>query len=244
MGALTLADFQTEILAGLGNRSENTTVTPQRIVNVLNLAQQRIARSYDFSEMAQVGFATMGYTGVPAADKFLTPPALTKTIHSFVLLDTSSGASSLGQSRKVTERAWRLFDKKYPAPEWLPPGWPVEYARWGNLIVMAPAPIMQFTAQLRYTSYPTPFVIGATVQVSDFENKDDVLINYVLGYFNKSLGRADRAAYFEGLAKEQLDEAIDKDDNRPDIEVARDIGGTDDGASGSYWNQPFTREAP
>lgn len=244
MGALTLSDFQVEILAGLGNRTDGTSVTPARIVNVINLAQSRIARSYDFSEMAQVGFALMGFTNTTAVDKYLTPPPLVKTIHSFVLLDTSAGSSSLGQSRKVTERPWRLFDRKYPAPEWLPPGWPVEYARWGNFIVMAPAPIMQFTAQLRYTTYPVPFTLANQTQVSDFENKDDVLINYALGYFQKTLGRADRAAYFEGLAKEQLDEAIDKDDTRPDIEIARDTPESSDESAGAYWQQPFVKVAP
>jgi hypothetical protein len=242
VGDLTLADFRAELLAGLGNRTENTTITPQRIVIGVNLAQQRIARSYDFSEMAQVAFGAMNFTGNAAVDKFLVPPARLKTVHSFVLLDTTAIPSSLGQSKKVVERPWRQFDRKYPAPEWLPPGWPGEYARWGNIIVMAPPPQAQFTAQLRYTGYPTPFVYGADTQVSEFDNKDDVLINYALAYFFKSLGRADRAAYLEGLAKEQLDEAIEKDDTRPDIEVS---GGHNDGdASGAYWQQPFVKSAP
>lgn len=243
MGALTLSDFQVEILAGLGNRTENS-ISTTRIVNGLNLAQSRISRSYDFSEMAQVGFAQLNFTQNPAIDKFLVPPTNVKTIHSFVLLDTSAGFTSLGQSRKVTERPWRLFDRKYPAPEWLPPGWPTEYARWGNYIVMAPAPFLQFTSQLRYTSFPIPFAVAAPTQVSEFENKDDIIINYTLGYFMKTLGRQDRAAYFEGLAKEQLDEAIDKDDTRPDIEVARDVPEAGDGESGAYWQQPFVYRSP
>ena len=41
--------------------------------------------------------------------------------------------------------------------------------------------------------------------------------------------------FLEGLAKEQLDEAISKDDTRPDIEVS---GGSDDNTSGAYWRQP------
>lgn len=242
MGDLTLADFRAELLAGLGNRTENTVITPARVVIGVNLAQQRIARSYDFSEMAKVAFGAMNYSGDAAVDKFLVPPPRLKTIHSFVLLDTSSGRSSLGQSKKVTERPWRQFDRRYPAPEWVPPGWPDEYARWGNVIVMVPPPQAQFTAQIRYTGYPTPFVAGADGQVSEFENKDDVLINYALAYFFKSLGRADRAAYLEGLAKEQLDEALDKDDTRPDIEV--DGGTGNDPASGAYWQQAFVKSAP
>ncbi len=244
MGTLALSDFQTEILAGLGNRTENQSITLPRIVTALNLAQSRIGRSYDFAEMAQVAFAQMNFTKTPGIDKYLVPPPGIKTIHSFVLLDTSAGVSSMGQSRKVVEKPWRWFDRRFPAPEWLPPSWPEIYARWGNFIVMAPPPFLQFTAQLRYVKFPTPFVATGLTQASDFENKDDVLINYTLGYFFKILGRADRAAYFEGLAKEQLDEAIEKDDNRPDIEISRDVEGMGTGGvSGPYWQNPWINHA-
>lgn len=245
MGALTLAEFEVEVLAGLGNRTENQTITTARLVSGLNLAQARISRSYDFSEMADTAFAQMNFTGTPGIDKYLIPPPNVKTIHSFVLLDTSAGVSSMGQSRKVVEKPWRWFDYRFPAPEWLPPGWPEIYARWGNFIVMAPAPFLQFTAQLRFIKHHTPFAVADTTQSSDFDNKDDVIINYTLGYFFKTLGRADRAAYFEGLAKEQLDEAIERDDTRPDIEVSRDVDGMSGGAGqGAYWANPFVKSSP
>lgn len=244
MGALTLADFQEEILAGLGNRTESQSVTLARIVRALNLAQSRVNRAYDFSEMAQVAFAQMNFTGDTRVDKFLVPPPRTKTIHSFVLLDTSSGTSSMGQSRKVIEKPWRWFDRQFPAPEWLAPGYPNIYSRWGNILVMAPAPFLQFTAQLRYTQTPLDFTTAETTQSSQYDGKDDILLNYSLAYFFKSLGRADRANYFEALAKEQLDEAIERDDLRPDMEVSR--GATDalGTGQGEYWANPFIRSAP
>lgn len=241
MGALALSDFQNEVFAGLGNRGD---ISIGRIVTALNLAQSRIARSYDFSELATTQFAQMNFTQNPAIDKYLVPPPNIKTLHSFVVLDTSAGASSLGQSRKVTEKPWRWFDKRYPAPEFIPPGWPEIYARWGNIIVMTPSPFLQFTAMMRLTVYPTPFRSDALIQVSDFENKDDIILCYALGYFYKMLGRADRAVYFEGLAKEQLDEAIEKDDFRPDIEVSRDSVDLKTGAMGPYWSDPWSQRAP
>ena len=238
MGVLTQADFYTEILAGLGNRQD---VTNQRLTLALNLAQSRISRAYDFSEMATVAFAQMSFTSNPAIDKYMIPPPLTKTIHSFVCLDTSAGLSSMGQSRKVVEKSWRWFDQRFPAPEWLPPNWPVLYKRWGNVIVMAPAPYLQFTAQLSFTTFPAPFVTGAGQQTSEFTNKDDLLISYCLGYFSKLYGRIDKATYFEGLAKEQLDEAIDKDDTRPDLETSRDVPALAGIAEGPYWANPWVR---
>lgn len=241
MGALTLAEFETEILAGLGNR---TDVTTARIVNILNLAQSRISRAYDFSEMATVAFAQMSFTSNPAFDKYMTLPPRCKTIHSFVCLDTSSGLSSMGQSRKVVEKPWRWFDAHYPAPEWAPPGWPIVYKKWGSIIVMVPAPFLQFTAQLSFTTFPPPFVVGAQTQRSAFENKDDLLISYCLAYFWKTFARADRALYFEELSKQQLDEAIERDDTRPDIEVSRDIPALGGLTQGPYWADPLVTRAP
>lgn len=238
MGDLTLAQFQTEILAGLGNRQD---INNARLVIALNLAQSRISRSYDFSEMATVSFAQMSFTSTPALDKYMVPPPRTKTIHSFVCLDTSAGSSSLGQSQKVREKPWRWFDQRFPSPEWLPAGWPVIYKRWGNVIVMVPAPHLQFTAQLSYTIFPVSFVEGQLTQQSQFENKDDLLISYCLAYFWKLLGRPDKAVYFEELSKTQLDEAIAKDDTRPDIEVSRDIPNIDSVVTGPYWSNPWFR---
>jgi hypothetical protein len=65
------------------------------------------------------------------------------------------------------------------------------------------------------------------------------LICYALGYFFKTLGRNDRAVYFEGLAKEQLDEAIERDDTRPDMEISRDTTDMGMTTSGPYWANPF-----
>jgi hypothetical protein len=239
MGLLQLSDFQGEILAGLGNRGD---IALSRIVVALNLAQSRVARAYNFSEMALTSFAQMNFTGVQSVDKYLVPPPNLKNIHSLVLLDTSAGSASLGQSQKVVEKPWRWFDKQFPAPEWLAPGWPTIYARWGQVIVMVPTPQMQFTAQLRYISYPRPFSTTAPnnlQQASDFEYKDDILVAYSLAYLFESLGRPDRAQYFEELGKTKLDEAIEKDDDRPDIEVSRDMPELNAALLGPYWANPF-----
>lgn len=245
MGILTLADFEDEILAGLGNRTEQQSVTTARIARALNLAQERINRAHDFWEMQTVAFAQMNFTGDTRVDKFLVPPTRMKTIASFVLLDTSAGVSSMGQSRKVIGKPWRWFDYHYPAPEWLPPGYPSVYAQWGNFLVMAPAPYQQMTAQLRYTASPLEFDAAVPTQASQYEDKDDILLNYALAYFFKSLGRNDRATYFEGLAKEQLDEAIERSELAPDIDVSRDIEDTGLAASqGAYWADPWVKSAP
>lgn len=240
MGTLTLVEFQTEILAALGNRTEDS-VSLARLVAALNLSQARLSRAHPFSEMSQVSFSQTNFTGTPGIDKYLVPPADLRTLHSFVLLDTENDAPPALTSRKLVERPWRWFDRMFPAPEATPSGWPSIYTRWGNFIVMMPPPFKQFTAMLRYVSRPTAFTVGVLTQSSDFQDKDDILINYTLAYFFKALGRADRAAYFEALGKEQLDEAIAKDDERPDIEVSHDIAELP--SATEPWADPFVRGA-
>lgn len=238
MGTLTLADFQTEILAATGDRDENSTVSLVRIVRALNMAQQHISRAHTFQELQLTALADMAYTANPLVDKFLVPPQGIRTLHSFVLVDTSSGFSSKGMSRKLVEKPWRWFDRMFPAPEWLPASWPEIYTWWGSVLVMAPAPQAAYTAQLRYVANPEPFVTSDTTQVSEYEQKDDILLNLAIAYFWRSLGRADRSQYFMGLGQEQLDEAIARDGEHPDMEVSRDIDGGI-GPVGDYWSNPW-----
>lgn len=245
MGILTFADFEDEILAALGNRTEQQSVTATRMTRALNLAQERVNRAHPFFEMRQVAYAQMNFTGDTRVDKFLIPPPRTRTISSFVLLDTSAGISSLGQSRKVVGKPWRWFDHHYPAPEWLPPGYPSYYAQWGEFLVMAPAPYLQMTAQLRYVEKPLPFVAAEPTQVSQYDDKDDILLNYSLAFFFRSLGRNDRANYFEGLAQEMLDEAVSRSEEEPDTDISRDTDNMGYAENqGAYWANPFVKEAP
>jgi hypothetical protein len=131
----------------------------------------------------------------------------------------------------------------YPSPEWWVPGWPRVYAYWGQFLVMLPAPFAQFTAQIRATNYPTPFTVGNMAATSDFRDKDDILINWTLGYKHRSYGRLDRATYHENLVNELVAEAIEFDDSRPDIEVSHDVGVTSM-SSTPYWQDPFVPNQP
>lgn len=236
MGTLALSDFQSEILSGLANR---TDISLQRIVNVLNLSQSRLSRFYDFSDMAKLSVTTLTFQGNPTLDKFMTLPPLVKTIHTCRLIDNTT-AGSLWSSRKMVEKPWRWFDLQFPVPEVIPPAWPSIYVRWGNVIEMVPPPMFPYQVELRYMAWPTPFNITQMDQTSDFDNKDDILINASLAYLWRSLGRADMATTYEGFTKEFLEEAILREDTRPDMDVSRDLSG--DIISGdAYWQDPFIR---
>ena len=237
MGSVTLAQFQSEIIAGLGNRGD---VTLDRIVTALNMKQSRLSRAYDFQEMSATPVGTLT-TGNPTVDKNYTLPTLTKTIHAIVLVDNTS-AGALWSSRKMTEKPWRWFDKNFPVPEVLPPEWPSVYTRWGNVITMAPPPQAAYQIRLRTTVWPTPFVSTNLNQTSDFDNKDDILLHDTMGYFWRSFGRVDQAQWHEQVVEQLVKEAIDKEDTRPDMDVSLDVQSAD--LTTQYWNNAFITGLP
>lgn len=242
MGDLVLSDFVSEIQSGMGNRTE---LSADRITTVLNMAQKRLARRWPWKDLKKLILAQMSFTGNPAVDKYVSLPPNVRTIHSFVLLDTSAGVASMGQSKKVTQKPWRWFDKRYPAVEWLPPGWPSVYAWWGQFLVVVPVPQQQYTAELRVTMQPAPFNSAVTNQESMYTDKDDILINWSLGYLHRSYGRLDRAVYHENLVNELVAEAIEQDDRQPDLDISHDLDRLDTGSTSiMYWNNPWVMTQP
>lgn len=243
MGDLTLADLTSEVRQGLGNRTDGG-VSQQRIVNVLNMAQKRVARRWPWKDLKQLLYAQMSYTNNPSADIFMSLPFQLRTVHSFVLLDTTGGISTLGQSLKMIQKPWRWFDRHYPSPAWLAPGWPQVYAWWGQFIMMVPPPQAPYTAQIRATIQPPAFVLTNLTAASVYTDKDDILINWSLGYLHRSYGRLDRAVYHENLVNELVNEAIEQDDRQPDLEISRDLGELPGVTATTYWNNPWIERQP
>lgn len=239
MGTLTLSDFQSEILAALGNRQD---ITATQVTIALNLAQARLGRVYDFSDMARLEHTNLNFTGIPASDKYMSLPAHIKTIHSTVLVDNSTGGS-LWSSRKMIEKPWRWFDSQFPVPEAMPPEWPSVYTRWGNIIIMAPPPQAAYDIYMRIIAWPTPFTTSSITQTSDFDNKDDILLEDALRHFWRRLGRMDQADVHEKRVERLVVEAVEREDTRPDMDVAADI--TAIGLNTiEYWDNPFVNSAP
>jgi hypothetical protein len=237
-GALTEAQLITEVTAALGNRVD-LQITNQRIVNTLNLAQQRMSRFYSFPELRQDWQATGIVTGFPAVDKWLVLPVGVKVVHSFILQD---GANS----RKLIEKPWRMFDYNVPLPEFIAPEWPSFYTRFDLLAAMLyPIPLSAYAYFLRATMLPTPFasplLVGYTgSQVSDFTDKDDIIIALASAYLLRTLGRHDIAVSWESEALLRLQEAKATAEDSPDMDFSPDdFTGTTQMAAGEYWAAPF-----
>lgn len=235
MANLSLGTLNAEVRAGLGNRVE-ATLTDLRIASALNIAQQRLGRFYDYQELNQDMVATALFTGNPAIDKFLILPTGTRSIHSLVLQD---GANS----RKLKEKPWRMFDKAVPLVEYIAPGWPKYYTRFGvGYVMLFPAPLQAFSYWLRATILPPSFDYTNPSMVSSFIDKDDILIFWALEYLFRLYGRPDISDEYDKMALSRAREAKANDEDRPDMDASMDD--LTSGVPGAYWQQPFQMTTP
>lgn len=236
-GTLTQAQLMSEVRAALGNR-QDAQITDTRVVNALNLAQQRISRFYSWPELRADWTAKGVLTGTASIDKWLQIPSAVKTIHSLVLQDQ-------GNSRKLIEKPWRTFDYKIPLPEYIAPDWPKWYTRFDlSVLLLFPVPLSSYTYFMRTTLFPTAFTLVSPTtsgQLSDFTDKDDILIAFAAAYFLRTIGRPDNATAWESEALLRLREARAQVDDEPDMDFS-DSGlpsGPFPTAGGEYWASPF-----
>lgn len=238
-GTLTQAQLLVESRAALGNRVD-LSLSDSRLTNALNLAQQRVSRFYSWPELRQDWQATGIITGSPAVDKWLVLPQGIKVIHSFLLQDS-------GNSRKLIEKPWRMFDYNVPFPEFIAPDWPNYYTRFDiNVAMLFPIPLNPFAYFIRATMLPTPFANPTAPgyngsQISDYTDKDDILVALTAAYFMRQFGRHDIAQGWEAESLIRLKEAVANVEDSPDMDFSPDDmgGGALVPSTGEYWLSPF-----
>lgn len=239
-GTLTQAELLTEVRAALGNRVD-VNLTDFRLTNALNLAQQRVSRFFSFPELRSDWQAKGVITGSPLVDKWLVLPQGIKVIHTFILQDS-------GNSRKLIEKPWRQFDYNVPFPEFIAPAWPEYYTRFDlNVAMLFPIPLSAYAYFIRATMLPTAFPNPTLAsydgkQVSDYVDKDDILIALASAYFMRQFGRHDIGQAWEAEAMIRLREAKDTADDTPDMDFSPDDMGSQGAlvpVTGEYWLSPF-----
>lgn len=228
MGTLTFTELKDELRAGLLGRID----TDPRLGRFLNLAQQRLARMHDFDEMEVFSQGLLQNTSSDD-DRFLQLPTL-REVYSIVLLD---GA----QSRKLVGRTPTYMDRIHSKPEYWTRDRPLEYCVWGRYIETYPLPRQNFVLRMRWSAWPADLVKDA--DVSQFNQKDELLIELALTYAFRSLGKEEDAAKHEAFAKGLLAEAKETDRTHPDRTV---VAGPSDAAAITYpvepWLNPFVRD--
>ncbi len=228
MGVLTLAQFQSELGAIVGVR---TDLTSARIIIALNQALDKISQFHDFKEMQTYVQTATNFTGVAIADKFLPYSSNWKSVHSIVLQFGTD-------SRKLKQIPWRKFDRMYPSPESVAAYIPIEYADWNQQLIFMPAPNAVYPLQVRVTLLPTVYTNStALTATSQFNGKDEIILNFAAAYLWRSFGRYDKATSYENEALRMLKLAAIADADRPDLDSAGDDD--DSEYQGAYWQNPF-----
>jgi hypothetical protein len=232
MGLLTLTELIGEVQVALLNR---TDLTQARCVTALNFAQTQISRQHDFKELKAFYNVNTFFTSSAFNDKFLPLAPYTKHVHTAVLLDNTS-------SRKLVEKPWRNFDRMFPMPEALARSRPAIYSRWNDTLILYPVPQQVYPVFMRITTYPRPFnlALGPSA-VSDYDGKDDILIDLAAAYLWGSIGRTDKASDFIQKGELHFNDAVKQDNDMPDLDINIDIQ-TDN--LGNYWADPFARTMP
>lgn len=230
MGTLTLAQFQTEIWANLGNRKD---VDAGRIQTILNLAQTRIARIHRWDELFHVEFAAPDYANSPTTDSRLKLPERTRDIHSLRVIDGTS-------SRKLI-RTWpRRADEVHPNPGAYSTRKPHHYVRYADYAELIPVPDKSYTYRMRFDKWPTPLTLAA--QQSDFEEKDDALIALATNWIFQSLGSYDKAGRWWTTYRDIINDSAQEQIVKPDMErVSESIEGA---PLGTYYLDPFQKTMP
>ncbi len=225
MGTLTLEELKTGVRKHFGDRDD----FDDRLTQLMNIAQVRLARDHDFEELKDRDTLAPAWTGTLTTDKFLTIAATIKEIYAIGIIDNDQGYP-------LIQHIGRSWEKAIPNPEQWTTGRPTIYRRWGlSSVELWRIPDQAYTYPILYANWPTD--LASASGVSDLNKKDDLLIWLVCTWLAVEIDRPDRANYLFAIFRSEYDRAVLEDERKPDLEIA----GYRTGAGGDveYWKSPF-----
>ena len=237
MGTLTRSQFVSEITKNLGGRGDEA-----RIIIHLNMAQERIKRRRVWPELNLVDQVTVTPVGNPETDRYhdITSGGMIKVQHLYGLVRIFSGERPFPLVA-IPSRQWMAFVGKTTG---LLTGDPTHYNKWRpGYVEFFRAPTRAFDLVRRYRIFPTEFDAVNDV-ASDFEAKDDIIINYATSSLFHSLGMLEDAGRYFTVANELMKDALTEAMATPD----QSIIGRGESVAGSmttdYVTDPFVKRAP
>lgn len=188
MGVKTQAQFIPIIADGLGKSSAaialSSALLSTRIVDFMNWGQERICREYNFDELIIENQTPVTIAGQLSYPLFGTANGgwnltLPKDIESIRLIDDQN-------SIKLEKFHVRRFDSMYPYPTNYAWQYPRIYTTRGLNVELFRIPDQVYNMYVTQHSWPTPFTVAATTQVSDFYYKDQLIITAAIleGYLH------------------------------------------------------------
>ncbi len=230
--ALDLSDIRSEVESNLGGRT-NTT----RFNRLINLAQVRIARAWNWRELQTRDTAAGPYTGVPATDKTYTG-FTSLNLRELLTLVRYVGSETPVKLTRLPQRQW---DQVIAVPENVTGvGDPEFYMLHGDRTVeLWPVPSRAWTMQRTYTLWPTDLALDTAE--SDLLNKDDIIIAMATHLAFQSLGMLEDAARWFAIYREGEKQAKEEDAEKPDLTLMN-IGIADSHRiQTTPWADPFVR---
>ena len=227
--AMTRTQLRGVIKTGIASRSD---VTDAQINTYLDIAQERIARVYNWRELQNTTDLTLT-TGAQATDKTVSLSTLTnlRDIKDFVVEDGS-------QSRKLVQKTTEEFDRLIVLPEFYSANHPLIYTLWGvNEAIIFPTPDSAYTARVRWYNWTQAFTGDG--DTSDLLRKDDMIIFMALSFIFALLREEEQANRYFAYYQNELKKAIENEDQpMPDLRITPNFGFADS-TYGDYWKTPF-----
>lgn len=239
MGTMTLSEMQTEVRANFAGRADLSDAAGlARITLALNRAQTILARlAAKFEELEVSEDKILTFTGVPATDRTLAFSSLANAnphkIWSVRVLD--------GQS------TWRLvyvpnrkFDFVVPFPQADTVNKPRFYSVWQRTFEWFPVIDQAYTMRLRLSKWP--LILTTAGQLSDFNEKDELLMAKATELLFRSLKMHDDADRWKSTFNDLSDEALVNDNTVPDALITP-MPSLDTVPNNNWWADPFVRSA-
>jgi hypothetical protein len=239
MGDLTRTQLRAEVTANLGGRSDLGSGDGLNTLNrALDRVQTRILRanSNGWSELklydTDAGLTADGniYTGMPSnIDKIksllVKPSGLVKSYRLTRMLRSQwDSLIGSGHSDTTATGAGYYMDERDSAGDF--------QIRW------YPTPNVDFTLYRYYTVKPTPFT--ANNSLSDFEDKDDLIIAGTTQYMFKRYQMFEEAEEWRKHFNVERDEAIRLDRLKPDVHaIPRGVSASGPMGANNPWQDPF-----
>lgn len=245
MGTLTLTQLQSEVRTSLGGRTDQDS----RLTIALNLAQQQLARAkinrdgklipVDWEELQFADTLTIPYTAVAATDRIINFSAMTTTNPREIWSLTIENG---GLSVKLSPVSAREMDRMIPDPDFYSTRQPLFYVKWKERIELFPIPDQAYAGIVRGLKWPD--ALSGASDLSNFKEKDDILIFLAGGYIYNSLGDTAKADQLLKQAAIQIESALAEDINSPDDVILPPWENRAVRATGNYWLNPFDPVAP
>lgn len=229
-GTLTFSDIKDEVVRALGNRTDFDSA---RLLRIINLAQMRIARVARWEELEHLFERSTDITSSAEADRFIPIPTLVRDVYSLMLID---GA----YSRKLRRLSVNSIDRKVPMPDYYARRRPRSYILWRENFEVFPVPDAVYLLRARAIVWPTKFS-GADGQVSDLDQKDDMIVALSISWAFQTLKMFDESSKWWTVYKSLLSDALVEESENPDLLLLPSEAMQQSGTPGDYIRDPFVR---